>query len=388
MGEMGVPDQKIVEGPSGYVLEDVPHLTDYIPDLPTFPNPLQDNPAYSVVKQYFVNQDDTVPQKIVVQKTSPRGTHFRRAGPRQRVYFESEDVHACIVTCGGLCPGLNTVIREIVCEFDANKEHIGSGHNRYFVVPFGGKTTRFRGSRVITIYPAVPFGGETADLVAFGNSFWIALFVASYRWRRFGRGKEANRERGREVGFGRGSKKQSRREERSSDRVGVARVANGSLGLLLKALESSTRGAVAGFELESRNDAEWYSDSAGLSEICGIWQRTRRDMRYERGIQKDTNINCHKNLNITSINTKCFARKNTPKPRNRRAIHGSQGGRTEPRGHGLGKEPRHGKTSGQPEFQEAKRKKTKSMEETKESLHGKRQFLEFQKPVWNSKRPT
>ncbi|KAH9714026.1 ATP-dependent 6-phosphofructokinase 3 [Citrus sinensis] len=25
------------------------------------------------------------------------------------------DVHACIVTCGGLCPGLNTVIREIVC---------------------------------------------------------------------------------------------------------------------------------------------------------------------------------------------------------------------------------------------------------------------------------
>ncbi|KAL0915676.1 hypothetical protein M5K25_016112 [Dendrobium thyrsiflorum] len=115
MGEMGVPDQKIVEGPAGYVLEDVPHLTDYIPDLPTFPNPLQDNPAYSVVKQYFVNQDDTVPQKIVVQKTSPRGTHFRRAGPRQRVYFESEDVHACIVTCGGLCPGLNTVIREIVC---------------------------------------------------------------------------------------------------------------------------------------------------------------------------------------------------------------------------------------------------------------------------------
>jgi len=24
-------------------------------------------------------------------------------------------VQACIVTCGGLCPGLNTVIRELVC---------------------------------------------------------------------------------------------------------------------------------------------------------------------------------------------------------------------------------------------------------------------------------
>lgn len=32
-----------------------------------------------------------------------------------QVYFQSDDVHACIVTCGGLCPGLNTVIREIVC---------------------------------------------------------------------------------------------------------------------------------------------------------------------------------------------------------------------------------------------------------------------------------
>ncbi|CAA7037120.1 unnamed protein product [Microthlaspi erraticum] len=108
-------DRKIVTGPAGYVLEDVPHFSDYIPNPPTYPNPLQDNAAYSVVKQYFVDDDDTVPQKIVVHPDSPRGTHFRRAGPRQKVYFESDDVLACIVTCGGLCPGLNTVIREIVC---------------------------------------------------------------------------------------------------------------------------------------------------------------------------------------------------------------------------------------------------------------------------------
>ena len=31
------------------------------------------------------------------------------------MYFKSEEVRACIVTCGGLCPGINTVIREIVC---------------------------------------------------------------------------------------------------------------------------------------------------------------------------------------------------------------------------------------------------------------------------------
>ncbi|KAJ8774726.1 hypothetical protein K2173_017172 [Erythroxylum novogranatense] len=108
-------EMKLVNGEAGYLLEDVPHLSDYIPHLPTYPNPLQDNPAYSVVRQYFVHFDDTVPQKIVVHKDSPRGVHFRRAGPRQKVYFKSDDVHACIVTCGGLCPGLNTVIREIVC---------------------------------------------------------------------------------------------------------------------------------------------------------------------------------------------------------------------------------------------------------------------------------
>ncbi|KAI4379935.1 hypothetical protein MLD38_006171 [Melastoma candidum] len=107
--------RKIVDGVAGYVLEDVPHFSDYIGDLPTYPNPLRSNPAYSVVKQYFVNMDDTVAQKVVVHKDGPRGIHFRRAGPRQKVYFESDEVHACIVTCGGLCPGLNTVIREIVC---------------------------------------------------------------------------------------------------------------------------------------------------------------------------------------------------------------------------------------------------------------------------------
>lgn len=36
------------------------------------------------------------------------------AGPRQKIYFSPSHVHAGIVTCGGLCPGLNDVIRAIV----------------------------------------------------------------------------------------------------------------------------------------------------------------------------------------------------------------------------------------------------------------------------------
>ncbi|PKU67686.1 hypothetical protein MA16_Dca023238 [Dendrobium catenatum] len=48
--------------------------------------------------------------------------------------------------------------------FDVNKDRIGSGHNRYFVVPFGSKTTRFRGPQIITVYPAVPFDGKNRRL--------------------------------------------------------------------------------------------------------------------------------------------------------------------------------------------------------------------------------
>jgi len=36
------------------------------------------------------------------------------AGPSRRVAWRPADVTAAIVTCGGLCPGLNTVVREIV----------------------------------------------------------------------------------------------------------------------------------------------------------------------------------------------------------------------------------------------------------------------------------
>lgn len=36
-----------------------------------------------------------------------------RAGPREEIFFEPGEVKAGIVTCGGLCPGLNDVIRQV-----------------------------------------------------------------------------------------------------------------------------------------------------------------------------------------------------------------------------------------------------------------------------------
>ncbi|KAL9411954.1 hypothetical protein AB3S75_045538 [Citrus x aurantiifolia] len=98
----------------GFVLEDVPHLTNFLPDLPSYPNPLKKSQAYAVVKQTSLSPEDAVAQKVIIRKDSPRGVHFLRAGPREKVYFKSDEVCACIVTCGGLCPGINTVIRDIV----------------------------------------------------------------------------------------------------------------------------------------------------------------------------------------------------------------------------------------------------------------------------------
>jgi len=36
------------------------------------------------------------------------------AGPREKIYFTPAHVHAGIVSCGGLCPGINDVIRSVV----------------------------------------------------------------------------------------------------------------------------------------------------------------------------------------------------------------------------------------------------------------------------------
>jgi 6-phosphofructokinase 1 len=48
---------------------------------------------------------------------------IEKAGPREWIYFQPENSRAAIVTCGGLCPGLNNVIRSLFLEL----------HHRYKV---------------------------------------------------------------------------------------------------------------------------------------------------------------------------------------------------------------------------------------------------------------
>ena len=41
---------------------------------------------------------------------------FEKAGPRKKLFFDPKHTRAAIVTCGGLCPGLNNVIRSVTRE--------------------------------------------------------------------------------------------------------------------------------------------------------------------------------------------------------------------------------------------------------------------------------
>jgi 6-phosphofructokinase 1 len=50
------------------------------------------------------------------QETGETPISFEKAGPHKHLYFDPAKTKVAIVTCGGLCPGLNNVIRSIVNE--------------------------------------------------------------------------------------------------------------------------------------------------------------------------------------------------------------------------------------------------------------------------------
>ncbi|NIJ12618.1 6-phosphofructokinase 1 [Saccharomonospora amisosensis] len=60
--------------------------------------------------------EDTVSMLAEHDLPPGRVPSFEAAGPRRKIYFDPDRVTAGIVTCGGLCPGLNNVIRGLVQE--------------------------------------------------------------------------------------------------------------------------------------------------------------------------------------------------------------------------------------------------------------------------------
>jgi 6-phosphofructokinase 1 len=57
---------------------------------------------------------------------------FEKAGPRENIFFEPAKTKVGIVTCGGLCPGLNNVIRSLV-----NELHYRYGVTRIIGIKYG-----------------------------------------------------------------------------------------------------------------------------------------------------------------------------------------------------------------------------------------------------------
>jgi 6-phosphofructokinase 1 len=50
------------------------------------------------------------------RRSPESGLSFEKAGPRREIFFDPAHTRAGIVTCGGLCPGVNSVIRSLVLE--------------------------------------------------------------------------------------------------------------------------------------------------------------------------------------------------------------------------------------------------------------------------------
>lgn len=75
---------------------------------PRFPSPLRRT----------ISDRMRVPHQIIRDLDAPSAPEelFEMAGPRARLFFDPSQTRAAIVTCGGLCPGLNDVIRSLFLE--------------------------------------------------------------------------------------------------------------------------------------------------------------------------------------------------------------------------------------------------------------------------------
>ncbi|KAH9086568.1 hypothetical protein LEN26_019995 [Aphanomyces euteiches] len=102
----------------------VPHLAEWLPEQNAFyPNERnidtqdkKEGQEYDRISTYnrIMSQEDVILGDIRRHpRQQPVSRAYLRAGPRSTLYFDPTKVKAAIVTCGGLCPGLNNVIRDI-----------------------------------------------------------------------------------------------------------------------------------------------------------------------------------------------------------------------------------------------------------------------------------
>jgi len=70
----------------------------------------------------FISDDSRITVDVQVEimeeiiKNNQVLPSFEQTGPREKIYFDPSKLKCAITTCGGLCPGLNDIIRSVVLE--------------------------------------------------------------------------------------------------------------------------------------------------------------------------------------------------------------------------------------------------------------------------------
>jgi 6-phosphofructokinase 1 len=88
-------------------------------------------------------------------KTGEIPFSFEKAGPHKHLYFEAKNTKVAIVTCGGLCPGINNVIRSLVNQL----------YYRYKVNKVIGIQYGFEGFIDKYHHPVIEFTPESVDTI-------------------------------------------------------------------------------------------------------------------------------------------------------------------------------------------------------------------------------
>jgi len=76
------------------------------------PTPMQGGRPVGDDQRILLDSDLTAVRRCF--EAGGTAPNLEKAGPREKIYFDPSRVRCGIVTCGGLCPGLNDVIRSIV----------------------------------------------------------------------------------------------------------------------------------------------------------------------------------------------------------------------------------------------------------------------------------
>ncbi len=82
----------------------------------TIPSPLEGRGAPFLEDSLRILVCSTLEEAEPFLRTGRQLPAFETAGPRRRIFFDPRHLTCGIITCGGLCPGLNNVIRSIVME--------------------------------------------------------------------------------------------------------------------------------------------------------------------------------------------------------------------------------------------------------------------------------